>query len=791
MSRWWGNCGFGVPRKALQGRRWRRAAAIAAAAALSLAAPWIAAEPSHAAVYTVVATIPVGIDPTSVAVDPSSHTAYVANRGDNTVSAINGSTNTVTATIPVGLAPDGVGVDPSTGAVYEANLGNDGVEVLDGSTGKVNASLFVGNAPTEVGVDPSTHTAYVANNGSGTVSVIDGSTNTVTATIPVGSQPFGVGVDPSTHMVYVANSGDATVSVIDGSFNTVIATIPVGGVPYGIGVDPSTHTVYVGSASAVSVIDGSSNTVTTTIPVSAGSPDGIGVDPSTHTVYVASANNSIAVIDGSTNAVTDTIPVGSHPYGVGVDPSTHTIYVTNNADSTVSVISAGGNGCTAAPNPPTAVSNDAGTNRDVEVSWHPPAANCATIDHYDIVAIDAHGKPIHTVETVPASATSADIGGLNLCTFYRFGVMAVGIDQQASDVVLPPGPVFTQGLPDQSPRVITIILEGVATSSPGGSFNPLQVDDYCTSLSGSNSAINNGTLLGSLSAAWLNLGDAGNPDYAGPGAGNNLIDSAASTGGLVLPFSYNGATMTGPASSPTFSAQPYSVQDVAESNPNSERNTLRAEIDSINMVFPKARIILVGHSNGGLIAQQWWANNTSFSPGPQHNVVHVFTLDSPINGVAIGEICKSPLPIGICSFLDLAPGFFRVGSSLLAYYGRLWKDQSSNDRNWARQDAANGMWTPFITNGDPVYDLGDGFAVPNGLPDINIGFASQGLLNQPDCVALYWQSGCHLIPPDQADGFAYNDGGPPTFGLTGDFWVHSVVKNNSNVITAVMKYIGG
>src|SRR6476620_8453825 len=80
--------------------RWRgaAAAAVVAAAALSLAA---GAVPASAGGYTVTATIPVGSSPRAVAVDPATHTAYVTNTGDGTVSVIDAATNAVTATIPV------------------------------------------------------------------------------------------------------------------------------------------------------------------------------------------------------------------------------------------------------------------------------------------------------------------------------------------------------------------------------------------------------------------------------------------------------------------------------------------------------------------------------------------------------------------------------------------------------------------------------------------------------------------------------------------------------------------
>ena len=246
------------------------------------------AAPSTGPTYRVTATVPVGKSPQGVAVDPGTHTVYVANRADGTVSVIDASTRTVTATVPVGSRPNGVAVDPGTHTVYVTNTGDNTVSVIDASTRTVTATVPVGKNPTGVAVDPGTHTVYVANRADDTVSVIDASTRTVTATVPVGSRPYGVAVDPGTHTVYVTNTGDNTVSVIDASTRTVTATVPVGKNPTGVAVDPGTHTVYVTNTgdNTVSVIDASTRTVTATVPVGKGA-FGVAVDPGTHTVYVA------------------------------------------------------------------------------------------------------------------------------------------------------------------------------------------------------------------------------------------------------------------------------------------------------------------------------------------------------------------------------------------------------------------------------------------------------------------------------------------------------------------------
>ncbi|MGD0065960.1 MAG: hypothetical protein ABSB76_21240 [Streptosporangiaceae bacterium] len=87
---------------------WRAAAAVTAAAALSLAVGTLPA--AAAGGYTVTATIGVGSHPDAVAVDPDTHTAYVANYSDNTggdgtVSVISAARTLTALTASIGLSP--------------------------------------------------------------------------------------------------------------------------------------------------------------------------------------------------------------------------------------------------------------------------------------------------------------------------------------------------------------------------------------------------------------------------------------------------------------------------------------------------------------------------------------------------------------------------------------------------------------------------------------------------------------------------------------------------------------
>ena len=122
-------------------------------------------------------------------------TAVVGAAGS--ASASSPPTYRVSATVPAGTAAFGVAVDPSTHTAYVVNRSSNNVTVIDGTTNTVTATVPVGANPFGVAVDPSTHTAYVTNFNSGSVSVINGGTRQVTATIPVGGfSPLGIAVGP-------------------------------------------------------------------------------------------------------------------------------------------------------------------------------------------------------------------------------------------------------------------------------------------------------------------------------------------------------------------------------------------------------------------------------------------------------------------------------------------------------------------------------------------------------------------------------------------------------------------
>jgi YVTN family beta-propeller protein len=134
----------------------------------------------------------------------------------NTVSVINPSINTVVATIPVGINPRGIAFNPDNGFLYVTNFGSDTVSVINPVTNTVvGAPISVGSGPRSVAFNSDNGFLYVTNFISNTVSVINPSTNTVVATILGVFLPGGIAFNPDNGLLYGTSvSMDGSVFVI-------------------------------------------------------------------------------------------------------------------------------------------------------------------------------------------------------------------------------------------------------------------------------------------------------------------------------------------------------------------------------------------------------------------------------------------------------------------------------------------------------------------------------------------------------------------------------------------------
>ncbi|MEI2772042.1 MAG: beta-propeller fold lactonase family protein [Candidatus Competibacter sp.] len=259
---------------------------------------------------------------------PDGKHAYVVNRDDSTVSVIDTTTNTVVGVpIPVGNNPTTVAVTPDGKRAYVTNSATSGtVSVIDTTTNTVEGSpIPVGFAPTNVAITPDGKRAYMTNSID-TVTVIDTTTNTVEGSpIPVGHTPFDLAITPDGKRAYVTEFDSSSVKVIDTTTNTVVGNpIPIDYYPAEVAITPDGKRAYVLSThnDTVSVIDTTTNTVVGS-PIQVGMvPAGVAVTPDGKFAYVANEySQTLSIIDTVTNTVVGTIQLGFYPCKIAITPT--------------------------------------------------------------------------------------------------------------------------------------------------------------------------------------------------------------------------------------------------------------------------------------------------------------------------------------------------------------------------------------------------------------------------------------------------------------------------------------
>ena len=264
----------------------------------------------NTATETVIATIPVGVEPVGIVYSSTNHYIYVANGASGTVSVINSSSNSVFATITLetsGGTLAGAIFDPSNGNVYVGGFDNtslvDSVFVIstvtNGVVAEITGAAYFGT------FDSLNDYLYFTDNTLNSVLVVDGATNKVVTTIylPAHSSPIGIAYNSYDHNVYVAEQNSSSLAVISSLTNTVIANLDVTGSPLFPAYDPSTHSIYLSnhlnpSYQVISSYGGVSNIQTATgvsiqffepkgtYSYSIGSINGYGVEPQSGSVVV-------------------------------------------------------------------------------------------------------------------------------------------------------------------------------------------------------------------------------------------------------------------------------------------------------------------------------------------------------------------------------------------------------------------------------------------------------------------------------------------------------------------------
>jgi YVTN family beta-propeller protein len=311
----------------------------------------------------------------AIRVTPDGTRAYITLPAANSVLAFDIAQRRVIKTIPVGLKPQGIAIEPEGRYAYVANTGGGDVTVIDIDPQSPNYHktlpgpvhpIKVGDGPRNLVVSAFGPTVLVVNEGSGTISLIDANPNAgtfdrVTANVHVGSGGHDATVTPDGTRAYVVTEDG--IVVIDVASRAVTSTIHVGSGGHDVTISPDGTVLFAlsdnGLLSIIDIAPGSAtfNQVVKTKPVGSGGQD-VQVSPDGTLLYVtlrdlnvtqvfriirgAGGGGGSGVAPGDPTDLQDlaTIDVGEGPLGIAILPDGSAALVVNQSSGTVSVLRA-------------------------------------------------------------------------------------------------------------------------------------------------------------------------------------------------------------------------------------------------------------------------------------------------------------------------------------------------------------------------------------------------------------------------------------------------------------------
>lgn len=361
------------------------------------------------------------------------------------------------------------------------------------------------------------------------------------------------------------------------------------------------------------------------------------------------------------------------------------------------------------------------------------------------------------------------------------------------------GPIqFVHGQTSE-PKVVVVLLDGLTSQERGGKLYPLpvahpdqgipMVTNYCpvdpnrherSESTGWPLGLNDGLRRWSEFSVYWGTSNGSSPPAAtlvcedqNKDRGVCLVARLADAGAVLLPYSYAGATLSQQQGGPLFEFHTYSGATTAQ-EPSLSVQRLDDELYSIHQVWKEAHLVVVGHSLGGIIAEQWWRCMVGHcgvplnhaTAGDTRGVVQVFSLDSPLNGFKM-TACNEQDPV----FQGYTQ---RLGKPLAALLCMLWLGQTELDRqNLALESTGQILYTPIGVPDDPAYSgpYGD-----YGNIQSQVLYRSGCDHTNPQCIA---QPPSYVLgAPNAPDCVGSGD----IYGTTG----HDIVKVCPQVVTFIV-----
>ncbi|MBD3240947.1 MAG: beta-propeller fold lactonase family protein [Chitinivibrionales bacterium] len=163
-----------------------------------------------------------------VGVAPDGATAYTANIGSNTITAVDTQRGTVLRHIAVLERPEGMAFSPDGAFIYVVNRESKAVSVVDAARGEAVDAIETGDGPVRVAITPDGGRLAVPLFHSDAVQIADTTTRRVTHTIDVGRRPAGTAMSRDGTLVFMSCEEESAVYVLSMDTTEIVGRIPTG-----------------------------------------------------------------------------------------------------------------------------------------------------------------------------------------------------------------------------------------------------------------------------------------------------------------------------------------------------------------------------------------------------------------------------------------------------------------------------------------------------------------------------------------------------------------------------------
>lgn len=395
---------LGLP-KAIERRIWRRYAGVSCLlAVLSAVAPRAQAAtllPSSDITPAVLARIPLGNDPTAIAVDsqrsrvyvaeigppigPPPHPGYLPPRGPGTVQIFDSATGRLLRTTPAGVYPVAIAVAEPAGRIFVA--ASRQLIMLDAATGRALRTIaFTNTLPRSLwavygalalAVDEHDNRLFLLTGEA--VNTYNATTGVLLGTAPLGYLAAAMAFDPTSGHLLVAGQqlpppaydmgGECDpaqfcpdkISLLDGSSGRLLATTVLPGPPLGnptplgacgIGVDAALHRALIArtpegrARSSAVIVDTRSGKVVATLDLYFGGC-AVQVDEQHGRAFVLTVSNAYApqtwdmltIVDLHTGALADTVMPGGQFSTLALDERSQRLFLLGKSISNIATLS--------------------------------------------------------------------------------------------------------------------------------------------------------------------------------------------------------------------------------------------------------------------------------------------------------------------------------------------------------------------------------------------------------------------------------------------------------------------